>query len=116
VVGREVVEGLGGKVVLLPFVEGSSTSNLIEAILKRHEKRTEKKFSISGNASGHSVRDIVVFPYMVIPLFISREKSVRALEEALSGDRLVFLSPRKISPKRTLPLKIFIPSARSHWS
>ena len=39
VVGREVVEGLGGKVVLLPFVEGSSTSNLIEAILKRHEKK-----------------------------------------------------------------------------
>ncbi len=39
VVGSEVVEGLGGKVVLLPFVDGSSTSNLIEAILKRHEKK-----------------------------------------------------------------------------
>ena len=39
VVGSEVVESLGGKVVLLPFVEGSSTSNLIEAILKRHEKK-----------------------------------------------------------------------------
>jgi D-beta-D-heptose 7-phosphate kinase/D-beta-D-heptose 1-phosphate adenosyltransferase len=39
VVGSEVVEGLGGKVVLLPFVEGSSTSNLIETILKRHEKK-----------------------------------------------------------------------------
>jgi len=39
VVGREVVEGLGGKVVLVPFVEGPSTSNLIEAILKRHEKK-----------------------------------------------------------------------------
>jgi D-beta-D-heptose 7-phosphate kinase/D-beta-D-heptose 1-phosphate adenosyltransferase len=39
VVGREVVESLGGKMVLFPFVEGSSTSNLIEAILKRHEKK-----------------------------------------------------------------------------
>ena len=39
VVGREIVEGLGGKVHLLPFVEGSSTSNLIEAILKRYEKK-----------------------------------------------------------------------------
>ena len=39
VVGSEVVESLGGKVVLLPFVEGSSTSNLIETILKRHEKK-----------------------------------------------------------------------------
>lgn len=38
-VGGKVVESLGGKVVVLPFVEGSSTSNLIEAILKRHEKK-----------------------------------------------------------------------------
>ena len=38
-VGREVVEGSGGEVVILPFVEGTSTSNLIETILKRHEKR-----------------------------------------------------------------------------
>jgi D-beta-D-heptose 7-phosphate kinase/D-beta-D-heptose 1-phosphate adenosyltransferase len=40
VVGGEVVEGSGGKVVILPFVAGSSTSNLIESILNRYEKRT----------------------------------------------------------------------------
>lgn len=40
IVGREVVEGLGGKVVVLPFFEGNSTSNLIEAILKRYADRT----------------------------------------------------------------------------
>ncbi len=39
-VGKEVVEGAGGEVVILPFVEGSSTSNLIEVILKRYEKRS----------------------------------------------------------------------------
>ena len=39
IVGKEVVERSGGEVVLLPFVEGSSTSNLIETILKRYEKR-----------------------------------------------------------------------------
>ncbi len=38
-VGKEVVEGLGGEVVIIPFVDGSSTSNLIEMILKRYEKR-----------------------------------------------------------------------------
>ena len=44
------------------------------------------------------VRDIVVFPYMVIPLFVSREKSIKALEEALSKDRLIFLvAQRKLS-------------------
>ncbi len=39
-VGREVVERSGGEVVILPFVDGSSTSSLIETILKRYEKRT----------------------------------------------------------------------------
>jgi len=39
-VGREIVETSGGKVVILPFVQESSTSNIIEAILKRYEKRT----------------------------------------------------------------------------
>jgi D-beta-D-heptose 7-phosphate kinase/D-beta-D-heptose 1-phosphate adenosyltransferase len=39
VVGKEVVEQSGGKVVILPFVEGSSTSNLIETILKRFREK-----------------------------------------------------------------------------
>jgi D-beta-D-heptose 7-phosphate kinase/D-beta-D-heptose 1-phosphate adenosyltransferase len=39
-VGREVVERSGGEVVILPFVEGSSTSNLIETILKRFLKKS----------------------------------------------------------------------------
>jgi D-beta-D-heptose 7-phosphate kinase/D-beta-D-heptose 1-phosphate adenosyltransferase len=40
VVGKEVVEQSGGKVVILPFIEGSSTSNLIETILKRFLKKS----------------------------------------------------------------------------
>jgi len=39
-VGKEVIEKIGGEVVILPFVKGSSTSNLIDTILKRYEKRT----------------------------------------------------------------------------
>jgi len=37
-VGWEAVEGAGGEVVILSFIEGSSTSQLIETILKRYEK------------------------------------------------------------------------------
>jgi len=37
------------------------------------------------------VREIVIFPYMILPLFVSREKSINAIEEALSRDRLIFL-------------------------
>ena len=32
------------------------------------------------------LRDIVVFPHMIVPLFVGREKSVRALEEVMQGD------------------------------
>jgi ATP-dependent Lon protease len=41
------------------------------------------------------VRDMVAFPYMVLPLFVSREKSIKSLEEALSKDRLIFLVAQK---------------------
>lgn len=37
------------------------------------------------------VRDMVIYPYMILPLFVGREKSIRAVEEALSRDRLLIL-------------------------
>jgi len=39
IVGGDVVERSGGKVVIIPFVKGTSTSNLIGTILKKYEKR-----------------------------------------------------------------------------
>jgi ATP-dependent Lon protease len=42
------------------------------------------------------VRDIVVFPYMIIPLFVGRDSSIRSVEEALTKtDKLIFLSSQK---------------------
>ena len=38
------------------------------------------------------IRDMVVFPYMMTPFVVGREFSVRALEEALNGDRKIFLA------------------------
>ena len=38
------------------------------------------------------LRDIVVFPHMIVPLFVGREKSVRALEEVMGEDRQILLS------------------------
>ncbi|NDY43388.1 endopeptidase La [Dissulfurirhabdus thermomarina] len=38
-----------------------------------------------------AVRDVVVFPAMILPLFVGREASVAAVNEALAGDRLLFL-------------------------
>ncbi len=43
------------------------------------------------------LRDIVVFPHMVVPLFVGREKSVRALEEVMRGDKAIVLATQKNS-------------------
>lgn len=37
------------------------------------------------------LRDIVIYPFMIVPLFVSREKSIRAVDEALGESRRLFL-------------------------
>jgi len=41
------------------------------------------------------LRDIVVFPYMIVPLFVGREKSVKALEEVMASDKKILLLAQK---------------------
>ena len=41
------------------------------------------------------LRDIVVFPHMIVPLFVGREKSVRALEEVMNDDKQILLVSQK---------------------
>ncbi len=41
------------------------------------------------------LRDVVIFPHMVIPLFVGRTESIRALETAMEGDKLIFLAAQK---------------------
>lgn len=41
------------------------------------------------------VRDVVVYPYMILPLFVGREISIAAVDHALSRDRLIFLATQK---------------------
>src|SRR6266699_2546879 len=44
------------------------------------------------------LRDIVVFPYLIVPLFVGREKSIRALEEAMRNDTFILLATQKNAP------------------
>src|SRR5690242_16434299 len=54
---------------------------------------------LSGREKGDSrtlpmmpIRDVVIFPYMMTPFVVGRESSIRALEEALAGDKKIFLA------------------------
>jgi len=41
------------------------------------------------------LRDIVIYPYMIVPLFVSREKSIRAVDEALGESRMILLASQR---------------------
>jgi ATP-dependent Lon protease len=41
------------------------------------------------------LRDIVIYPFMIVPLFVSREKSIRAVDDALGENRMILLASQK---------------------
>lgn len=41
------------------------------------------------------IRDVVIFPFMIMPLFVGRESSIKAVDEALNNNRLIFLATQK---------------------
>jgi ATP-dependent Lon protease len=59
------------------------------------EQTVDKEIEIPGNLPVLPVRDIVVFPYMILPLFVGREMSIKAIEYSLSGNRMVLLLTQK---------------------
>src|SRR6516164_3423485 len=53
---------------------------------------------IAGQSGTYPVlplRDIVVFPHMIVPLFVGREKSIKALEEVMRSDTFILLATQK---------------------
>ncbi len=41
------------------------------------------------------VRDVVIFPFMIVPLFVGRDRSINAVDAALTKDRLIFAATQK---------------------
>ena len=56
------------------------------------QKREPSPPGIVENFPVLPLRDIVVFPHMIVPLFVGREKSIRALEEVMKADKLILLA------------------------
>ena len=58
----------------------------------------QRKSIVTGTLDVYPVlplRDIVVFPHMIVPLFVGREKSIRALEEVMKSDKPILLATQK---------------------
>src|SRR5271155_1390052 len=59
---------------------------------------SQRKSIVPGTLDVYPVlplRDIVVFPHMIVPLFVGREKSIRALEEVMKSDKPILLATQK---------------------
>src|ERR1700738_1995974 len=57
-----------------------------------------KQLLMTGESRAYPVlplRDIVVFPHMIVPLFVGREKSIKALEEVMRSDTFILLATQK---------------------
>ena len=61
------------------------------------QARDGREFEIPEEMPVLPLRELVVFPYMVFPLFVARERSIAAIEDALAGDRLVLLTAQRNS-------------------
>lgn len=59
------------------------------------EQRENKEIEIPENLPVLPVRDLVVFPYMILPLFVGREMSIKAIEHSLNTNKMVILITQK---------------------
>src|SRR5258707_10501272 len=56
---------------------------------------SEQQLQIPGELPVLPLRDIVIYPFMIVPLFVSREKSIRAVDEALGENRMILLASQR---------------------
>jgi len=59
---------------------------------KDNEKQENEELKIPEVLPLLPVRDVVVYPFMIIPLFVGREMSIKAVDSALAGDRMILLA------------------------
>ncbi len=55
----------------------------------------EQQLQIPNELPVLPLRDIVIYPFMIVPLFVSRDKSIRAVDEALGENRMILLASQK---------------------
>src|ERR671912_2456111 len=72
-----------------------SITNITEGFEAAVEAGEEQQLQIPETLPVLPLRDIVIYPFMIVPLFVSREKSIRAVDEALGENRMSLLASQK---------------------
>src|SRR5712672_674640 len=71
----------------------NSESEITEGLVAAES--VEQDLQIPNDLPVLPLRDIVIYPFMIVPLFVSREKSIRAVDEALGENRMILLASQK---------------------
>jgi ATP-dependent Lon protease len=80
----------------------------LSEIEKDNEKQDAEELKIPELIPLLPVRDVVVYPFMIIPLFVGREMSIKAVDSALAGDRMILLATQHdIGDEDPTPDKIY---------
>src|SRR5215831_6358278 len=66
-----------------------------EAEEKKPAEVTEEQLKVPELLPLLPLRDIVIFPFMIVPLFVSRERSIRAVDQALAENRMIMLAAQR---------------------
>src|SRR5436853_5943543 len=66
--------------------------NITEAL---EPAEAEQQLQIPDELPLLPLRDIVIYPFMIVPLFVSRERSIRAVDQALGEHRMILLACQK---------------------
>ncbi|MBI3752519.1 MAG: endopeptidase La [Deltaproteobacteria bacterium] len=75
---------------------------------KEKQEQKEGELQIPDTLPLLPIRDIVIFPFMIVPLFVGREKSINAVDLALTRERLVFMATQKdISDEEPAPKDLY---------
>ena len=72
------------------------TEDPLEGLIEEQNQ----KLHIPGKLPVLLLRDVVIFPYMIAPLFVGREKSKAAIDQSLAGNRMVLLLTQKDMERR----------------
>ena len=81
--------------VLTQHTESQDGGLPVEAVIQDEGEGEASQMEFPEQMPLLAVRDIVVFNYMILPLFVGREKSVKAIEAALNDKRYVFIATQK---------------------
>jgi ATP-dependent Lon protease len=86
-----------------------------DAEIKQSESRQEEQIQIPEILPVVPLPDVVTFPYMIVPLVVSVDRAIRAVDQALTQNRLVFLVTQRDQEVGNLGRRTCMRSALLGW-